>query len=98
MSLIKVKVLDSQISNRSGVSTKGKPYSINSQENIVFELNSEVRKVAINLKDGVSAYAPGLYTFDPASCLRVGRFGFEFDQYAEIKLVPVSSSTLSKVG
>jgi hypothetical protein len=88
MSLIKVKVIDSQIQNRTGVSAKGKPYSINSQENVFFELNGEVRKVPVNLPDGVSAYLPGEYQFDPVANLRVGRFGFEFDTYKEIKLIP----------
>lgn len=90
MSLLKVKVFDTHVSNRSGVSSKAKPYSINSQDNVYFEINGEVRKVPVNLPDGVSAYAPGIYTFDPVTCLRVGRYGFEFDSFAEIKLVPAS--------
>jgi|WetSurMetagenome_2_1015567.scaffolds.fasta_scaffold1085993_2 hypothetical protein len=97
MSLIKVKVVDTTVTNRSGVSKRGKPYSINSQENVFFELNGEVRKNPINLPDGVSAYSAGMYTFDPVSCLIVGRYGFEFDGFKEIKLIPVSSSSLSTV-
>lgn len=95
MSLIKVKVVDTTVTNRSGVSTKGKPYSINSQDHIFFELNGEVRKVPLNLPDGVSAYAVGNYTYDPVPNLRVGRFGFEFDGYSEMKLVPVANSITS---
>lgn len=89
MSLIKVKVTDTHVSNRSGVSQKGKPYSINSQENVYFELNGEIRKIPLNLPDGVGPYSPGMYTYDPVSNLRVGRYGFEFDGFSEIKLVPV---------
>ena len=97
MSLIKVKVIDTEVRKREGVSTKGKPYSIRSQENIFVELNGEVRKVPINLADDASAFAPGQYTIDPSKLLMVGRFGFEFDRFRTIELVPVPSSQLTGV-
>lgn len=95
MSLIKVKVIDTKVTNRSGVSTKGKAYSINSQENVFVELNGEVRKMPLNLPDGVSAYAPGQYTIDPVILLRLDRFSrLEVDGFVEIKLTPVIGSAI----
>ena len=96
MSFIKVKVLDTHVTNRSGLSKAGKPYSINSQENVFVELNGEVRKMPLNLSDGTSAYVPGNYTIDPVTILRLDRFSrLEVDGYAEIKLLPVSGSVQS---
>lgn len=94
MSLIKVKVIDTTITTAEGVSSKGKSYKINSQQ-ILAELNGEVRRVEINLADNASAYAPGNYTIDPVTMIQVGRYGFEFKRYSEINLVPVQSSTIS---
>ncbi len=91
MSLIKVKVINSEIKKREGLSKAGKPYKINFQE-IVCELNQEVRKVDLTLLEGAGAYSPGNYTIDPVDMIEVGRFGFEFARFKEIKLTPVSSS------
>jgi hypothetical protein len=93
MSVLKVKVLDTEISHREGVATKsGKPYSIDSQENIYIELNNEVRRLPINLPKGASAYAPGNYTIDLTKLVTVGRFGLEMVPFAEIKLIPASGN------
>lgn len=95
MSLIKVKVTDTHVTNRSGVSTKGKPYSMNTQDNVFVELNSEVRKMPLNLPDGVSAYAPGNYTIDPVTLLRLNNYSrLEVDGYVEIKLTPVIGAAI----
>lgn len=95
MSLIKVKVQDTHISNRSGISKAGKPYQINSQD-IIVELNGEVRRVPLTLPDNVGAYAPGNYTIDPIDMIVVGRFGFEFNRFQEIKLNPVSVAAVPR--
>jgi hypothetical protein len=96
MSLIKVKVIDTTISVREGISAKGKPYKISSQE-ILVELNDEVRRVPLNLPDNASAYLPGAYTIDAIKLLTIGRFGFEFNRFEEIKLTPVLAAETSQL-
>ena len=91
MSLIKVKVLDPTVSVREGLSKANKPYKINSQC-IVAELNGEVRKVDINLPENTSGYLPGDYTIDPLTMITVGRYGFEFARFVDIKLEPVTKA------
>jgi hypothetical protein len=97
MSLIKVKVIDTTISVREGISSKNKPYRINSQE-ILVELAGEVRRVPLNLPDNVGAYAPGNYTIDPINLITIGRYGFEFNRFSEIHLIPekLSSAPFAK--
>ena len=94
MSLIKVKVIDTQVSHREGVSTAGRPYKINSQDNVFVELNGEVRRVPLNLPENTGPYAPGNYTLDPLKLITVGRFGFEYNRFANIELVPVPASAV----
>ena len=92
MSILKAKVIDSNVTTREGLSAKtGKPYKMRSQE-IVVELNGEVRRVRINLQDNASAYSPGNYTIDILKLITVGQYGFEFQRFADIELVPVSSA------
>jgi hypothetical protein len=94
MSLIKVKVIDTTLTTREGLSKNNKPYKMNSQS-IIVEFDGEVRKVELTLPDNVSAYAPGNYTIDPIELIAIGRYGFEFKRFHEIKLVPVSGSVAS---
>jgi len=97
MTLIKVKVKDIEISVREGKSEKtGKPYKIRSQD-IIVELNDEVRKLPLNLPEDASAYSPGNYTIDPIEMIEIGRFGFEFARFKEIKLTPVPGSNMSSI-
>lgn len=90
MSLIKAKVISNEIRKREGQSKAGKPYSMRMQE-IVVELNGEVRRVDLTLPEDVSGYAPGNYTIDPIEMIEIGRFGFEFARFKEIKLTPVTT-------
>ena len=92
MSNLKVKINDTETSTREGVSTKGKPYKIRTQDNVFIEINEEVRRLPLNLDENVSPYAPGVYSFDPASILRVGRFGLEVDNFKALHLVPVPAA------
>lgn len=92
MSLIKVKVLDTQLTPKNGVTSKGKAYSLNIQENVFLELNGEVRRVPLTLQVGVSAYAPGHYTLDLNDHAKVGAFNrLEIDQYKPVELKPVAA-------
>ena len=89
MSLLNITVNNETITKREGISAKtNKPYSLYSQE-VVIELNGEIRKVPINRPDEKKYYPAGNYTLDPVSLLRVGRFGLELDNYKEIELVSV---------
>lgn len=92
MSLIRVKVKDTNITVREGVAkSSGKPYKISSQD-IIVELNDEVRHARINLDTNSSAYAVGNYTIDPLTLLTVDAYGsISLKPFAEIKLMPVSS-------
>jgi Helix-destabilising protein len=98
MSLIKVKVIDSQIDVRNGISKAGKAYELKTQSHVLVELNGEVRLVSITLQDNHPAYAPGNYTLDPIELIVIGRFGFEFNRFEQIKLVPVLAAGIPKVG
>ena len=96
MTLIKVKVKDTNITVREGVAkSSGKPYKISSQD-IIVELNDEVRNARINLDNNSSAYAVGNYTIDPLTLLSVDQFGsIAFKPFAEIKLIPASNASQS---
>jgi Helix-destabilising protein len=95
MSVINVKVKDTFITVREGLSKLGKPYKISSQD-IFLEMNDEVRKARINLADNIDAYGVGSYTLDPVSLLTVDQYGsLALQPYADIKLVPVAESAKS---
>jgi hypothetical protein len=92
MSILKAKVIDSTVTTREGVSAKtGKPYKMRSQE-IIVELNGEVRRLPITLQDNASPYSAGNYTIDILKHITVGAYGFEFQRFANIELVAVSSA------
>lgn len=94
MTLIKCKVQDTTLSTREGLSKAGKPYRIISQD-IIVELNGEVRRVPVNIQENASAYAVGNYTIDPTQMITIGRFGFEFNRFQDIKLTPVSPGNVA---
>lgn len=98
MTLIKVKVLSTEIEKREGVSPKtNKPYTIRSQD-VICEFDGEVRKVPINLAENVGAYQVGNYTIDPYELIQIGRYGFEFARFKEIKLTPVQVAAVPRTG
>ena len=90
MTNIKVKITSTELSTREGVSQRtGNPWKMTTQEMIV-ELNDEVRKVPLTIPENHSAYAIGNYEIDPLTLISVGRYGFEISQFGEIKLIPVN--------
>lgn len=92
MSNLKVKVIDSHIETRNGVSTKtGKPYTLITQPNVVVEFNNEVRLVPISLQDGHVPFSAGDYFLDPIELIQIGRFGFELNRFKQIELQPVQA-------
>lgn len=92
MTNLRVKINDTETSIREGVSSKGKPYKIRTQDNVFIEINEEIRRLPLNLDENVSPYAAGVYSFDPASVLRVGRYGLEVDNFKSLHLVSVASA------
>ena len=98
MSLIKVIVKDSYTTTREGISKKtGQPYKMIQQENILFEIDDERRKVAVTLPDNVKPFQAGTYTLDPLSLLRFGQYGLEVDGFKPLQLVPVATSGMSSI-
>lgn len=89
---LKVKVIDTSVSTRSGVAkASGKPYSIKTQDNVFVEMGGEVRRMPITLFENVSPYSPGNYTMDIEGHLTLNRFDvLEFRPFVEYKLDPVS--------
>ncbi len=68
MSLINVKVNNETITKRNGTSTKtNKPYTLYSQE-VIIELDGEVRKLQINRPDEMHYFPAG--SFIPLTLLR----------------------------
>lgn len=91
MSNIKVKVLDNHTSTREGVSSKGKPYRMTTQENIMVELGGEVRRLPITMADNQKPFEPGEYELDASTLLAIGRYGFEIKPFNQIELMRVVS-------
>jgi len=97
MSLIKVKVVDTQLTPKTGTTSKGKPYSLNIQENVFLELNGETRRVPLTLQHGVAPYAPGQYTLDLNDHAKIGNYNrLEIDQYKPVELKPVAVAGIPK--
>jgi hypothetical protein len=80
-------VKSTEISVKSGVSAKGRPYELHEQYALV-DLGEERRKVAILLETGQQPYVPGQYEIDPAS--------FVVDQYnslgVKLRLRPIKAA------
>lgn len=91
MSYLNVKVSDTTVRIFDGVSAKGKPFQMRSQ-NVIVELDDEVRKIDISLQKDQQAFSVGRYTLDPASLLAFGKYGFEIKKFSEVVLVPVAAN------
>lgn len=89
--MINIEIKSQETRTKSGVSKKGKPYSITEQFGWVTLANGETRRVVIALEDGALPYASGRYELHRDS-LYVDGFG----QLAlgRLKLVPVSAASV----
>ncbi|MDD4972595.1 MAG: single-stranded DNA-binding protein [Paludibacter sp.] len=96
MSLLNLRISSTETSAKSGISNKsGKPYAFKQQTAFV-EINDETRKIDVTLADGEPPYPVGKYTLDVLDYVVVGRFGFEFDRFKPLKLVPASVSAIPR--
>jgi hypothetical protein len=89
MSIIKVKVVDEYIEEKSW-EKNGKSGVMRFQNNVFHDFKGETRKVPIQLQKDQKPYAPGQYTFDTDSLLAIGRYGYEVDRFAPVVLVPAA--------
>jgi len=91
--MLKIKVTDTFVENRSGTAKgSGKPYSFNQQINIFVELNGEVRRFPQIIEQGKQPYPVGNYQLDAEKYLRVNDFGnLVVEPFAHFELVPVTS-------
>ncbi len=87
---IKVRVQDEYTTTREG-EKNGKAWKIVQQENVFFEMGGEIRKVPVSLDNNVKPFAVGMYSLDPISLLRFGRYGLEVDGFKPLQLVPVTA-------
>jgi hypothetical protein len=71
---MKVIIESSAVRNRSGVSAKGRPYSMNIQRGLLKGERS-AGEIEIILDDGQQPYPEGEYTFDWERCITIGSFG-----------------------
>lgn len=84
--MLKFEVQSTEVSVKTGVSRRGKPFEITEQI-AKLALNGELRKVTIGLPRGQSPYAPGAYTIDPAS-FYVDGFG---QLQMRLRLMPIAT-------
>lgn len=96
MSHIKVKITDTQIIHKSGVSKAGKKYAFDQQENIFVEKDGEIRRVPIALNEEQKPFSPGVYTIDESKIYRIGSFGFEISRQWPTYLVLAQSAAIPK--
>jgi len=70
-----IEIESSAVKSRSGVSAKGREYTIRDQDALCFKPGSRYPdKIKVNVPDGQSAYQPGRYELHPDS-FQVSRFG-----------------------
>lgn len=99
--MFKIKVADTFIDNKSGVSKKsGKPYSFNEQPNIYIEINGEVRRFPQVIEQGKQPYPAGTYQLDIEKHCRINDFGnLVIESYASYQLIPVAApAPMQKTG
>ena len=91
--MLKIKVIDTFVENRSGTSKSGKAFNFNQQLNVFVELNGEVRKIPQILESGQQPYQVGNYFLDIEKHITVNQFGnLIVEPFANLVLTPVSSS------
>lgn len=74
--MIKIEIENTKLDTRSGTSSRtGNDYTIREQQALMFKEGERFPdKIKVNIKDGASAYAPGIYTLCQSS-FSVSRFG-----------------------
>jgi hypothetical protein len=91
--MLTITIKSTQTTTKSGVSAKGKPYSITEQEGFI-ELNDERRKLRVPLADGAAPFPVGDYHVGDGSFF-VGDYGRL--EIGRLDLVP-SPAKLRNVG
>lgn len=84
--MIRIEIESQAIQTRSGVSSKsGNPYTIREQNALVFREGEKYpERIKINLDDGQTPYAPGLYSLHDSS--------FFVNRYDALQVRPVLSA------
>jgi hypothetical protein len=91
--MLKVSVKSDVVTTRDGVSKKGTPYQIRSQNDSYVQIGMEIRKFEISLDQGQSPYPVGDYLLDVDSMVTVGRFGsIEMRPFINPVLRPVNAA------
>lgn len=90
--ILRAEVESDFVDERSGVSAKGKDYSIRSQKVWVFFNSKYPKEMQLNLEDKQPAYRPGLYEFDLLPALEVGDFGRLVIDGRKLRLSPVANA------
>lgn len=95
--MLKVKVVDTELLSRSGMSKAGKPYSFTQQVNIFVEVGGEVRRFPQIIEEGKQPYPAGNYALDVEKHLRINDFGdLIIERYARFQFVPVPVASTAK--
>lgn len=89
---IKAEVESAFVDERSGISTKGKPYTIRSQKAWLFLGSKFPKESVLNLEEGQRPYSPGLYEIDLLPALDIGDFGRIVVDGRRVILQPVTAA------
>lgn len=87
--MVNAEVESDFVDERSGISAKGKQYSIRSQKIWAFLGSKFPKEATINLDEGQRPFKPGLYEFDLLPALDIGDFGRFVIDGRRLVLVPV---------